>query len=77
MIGEPDAGKPHVRFDEGVQETCDNRGAPAPYSTVGPLGPHIDDAKDCHSCRLTGLAAKAQSLCCASCRNPPPGRLKP
>ena len=21
MIGEPDAGKPHVRFDEGVQET--------------------------------------------------------
>ena len=24
MIGEPDAGKPHVRFDEGVLETCDN-----------------------------------------------------
>ena len=23
MIGEPDAGKPHVRFDEGTQETCD------------------------------------------------------
>ena len=23
MVGEPDAGKPHVRFDEGVQETCD------------------------------------------------------
>ena len=23
MIGEPDAGKPHVRFDEGVQETGD------------------------------------------------------
>ena len=23
MIGEPDAGKPHVRFDEGVQEACD------------------------------------------------------
>ncbi len=23
MIGEPDAGKPPVRFDEGVQETCD------------------------------------------------------
>ena len=22
MIGEPDAGKPHVRFDEGAQETC-------------------------------------------------------
>ena len=22
MIGEPDAGNPHVRFDEGVQETC-------------------------------------------------------
>ena len=21
MIGEPDAGNPHVRFDEGVQET--------------------------------------------------------
>src|SRR5271166_2670488 len=24
MVGEPDAGKPHVRFDEGVQETCDS-----------------------------------------------------
>jgi hypothetical protein len=24
MIGEPDAGNPHVRFDEGVQETCDS-----------------------------------------------------
>jgi len=24
MIGEPDAGKPHVRFDEGVLETCGN-----------------------------------------------------
>jgi len=23
MIGEPDARKPHVRFDEEVQETCD------------------------------------------------------
>ncbi|MFN6163024.1 MAG: hypothetical protein ACK5AC_11700 [Planctomycetota bacterium] len=22
VIGEPDAGKPHVRFDEGMQETC-------------------------------------------------------
>ncbi len=22
MIGEPDAGKTHVRFDEGVHETC-------------------------------------------------------
>ena len=36
MIGEPDAGNPHVRFDEGVQETCDTRGAPAPYSTRVP-----------------------------------------
>jgi hypothetical protein len=36
MIGEPDAGNPHVRFDEGVQETCDTRGAPAPYSTTVP-----------------------------------------
>ena len=24
VVGEPDAGKPHVRFDEGVQETCDS-----------------------------------------------------
>jgi hypothetical protein len=22
MIGEPDARKPHVRFDEAAQETC-------------------------------------------------------
>jgi hypothetical protein len=24
MIGELDAGNPHVQFDEGVQETCDS-----------------------------------------------------
>ncbi len=23
MIGELDAGKPHVQFDEGAQETCE------------------------------------------------------
>ena len=33
MIGEPDAGNPHVRFDEGVQETCSSN-APVPYSTL-------------------------------------------
>ncbi len=33
MIGEPDAGNPHVRFDEGRQETCVSRGAPVSYST--------------------------------------------
>jgi hypothetical protein len=27
MIGEPDAGNPHVRFDEGVQETSGTRRA--------------------------------------------------
>ena len=27
MIAEPDAGNPHVRFDEGVQETCFTRRA--------------------------------------------------
>ena len=36
MIGEPDAGNPPVRFDEGVQETCGTRVAPAPYSTEPP-----------------------------------------
>jgi hypothetical protein len=24
MIGELDAGNPHVQFDEGAQETCDS-----------------------------------------------------
>ena len=33
MIGEPDAGKPHVRFDEGSAGNVRHRGAPAPYST--------------------------------------------
>jgi hypothetical protein len=33
MIGEPDAGNPQVRFDEGAQETGDHRAAPVPYST--------------------------------------------
>ena len=37
MIGEPDAGNPPVRFDEGVQETCGTRVAPAPYSTASPF----------------------------------------
>jgi hypothetical protein len=27
VVGEPDAGNPHVRFDEGVQETCARRAA--------------------------------------------------
>jgi hypothetical protein len=27
MIGEPDAGNPHVRFDEGVKETSGTRRA--------------------------------------------------
>ena len=33
MVGEPDAGNPHVRFDEGMQETCFGN-APVFYSTV-------------------------------------------
>jgi hypothetical protein len=37
MIGEPDAGNPHVRFDEGRQETCVSRGAPVSYATVRAL----------------------------------------
>lgn len=32
MIGEPDAGKPHVRFDEGTQETGGD--VPRPRSTL-------------------------------------------
>jgi hypothetical protein len=36
MIGEPDARKPHVRFDEGVQETCDSAARLRP-TLPGPL----------------------------------------
>ena len=32
MIGEPDAGNPHVRFDEGVQETGES--APRLHPTL-------------------------------------------
>jgi len=43
MIGEPDAGKLQVRFDEGMQETCDHatrlrptlRAARAPLENFG------------------------------------------
>jgi hypothetical protein len=37
MIGEPDAGKPHVRFDEGTQETDGT--APRLCPTLP--GPHV------------------------------------
>jgi len=32
MVGELDAGNPHVQFDEGVQEPCRPCKAPVPYS---------------------------------------------
>ena len=38
MIGEPDAGKPHVRFDEGVQETCDIAARLRPTLQTPPVG---------------------------------------
>ena len=37
MIGEPDAGKPHVRFDEGVQETCNIAARLRPTRVLGML----------------------------------------
>ena len=52
MIGEPDAGKPHVRFDEGVQETCDS---------VTRLRPTLRAAPWTGSGRL--LEARAGGLC--------------
>ena len=39
MIGEPDAGKPHVRFDEGVQETCGSVTRLCPTLPESPLVP--------------------------------------
>jgi len=38
MIGEPDAGKPPVRFDEGVQETCGIVTRLCPTLHISPLG---------------------------------------
>lgn len=39
MAGELDAGKPHVQFDEGAQETCDSATRlVVPYSTESPCG---------------------------------------
>jgi hypothetical protein len=40
MIGEPDAGKPHVRFDEGVQET---HGPPQRACALLHQSPHHGD----------------------------------
>jgi hypothetical protein len=42
MVGELDAGNPHVQFDEGAQETCDNAARlcptlPKPLLSVPPL----------------------------------------
>ena len=34
MVGELDAGNPHVQFDEGAQENVRQRNAPVPYSTA-------------------------------------------
>jgi len=38
MIGEPDAGNPHVRFDEGTQETCVLAARLSPTLQGGPDG---------------------------------------
>jgi len=40
MIGEPDAGNPHVRFDEGRQETCVRAARLSPTLR----SPHTDSA---------------------------------
>ena len=46
MVGEPDAGNPHVRFDEGEQETYLGN-APALYSTgIAPLKNRFFDFLD-------------------------------
>ena len=37
MIGEPDAGNPPVRFDEGVQETCGSVTRLCPTLPASPL----------------------------------------
>ena len=63
MIGEPDAGNPQVRFDEGVQETCDIRGAPAPYSTSAPESERWRAAfRLAIPCRTSVLHALSNSL---------------
>jgi hypothetical protein len=64
MIGEPDAGNPHVRFDEGVQETCFMRRACAllyrsPWLSKAGSGP----------CSLVFSAADEEG----SCQLPDPG----
>jgi hypothetical protein len=46
VIGEPDAGKPHVRFDEGVQETCDIAARlrptlPCPHGRLSACAPEL------------------------------------
>ncbi len=50
MIGEPDAGKPHVRFDEGVQETCDIAARLRPTLP----GPRFKKAPFLWFCRASG-----------------------
>ena len=39
VVGELDAGKPHVQFDEGAQETCKTCNAPVLYSTAQRANP--------------------------------------
>jgi hypothetical protein len=54
MVGELDAGNPHVQFDEGVQETCDSATRlcptlPQPLASHSPgsqaNGPHYDTGR--------------------------------
>jgi len=57
MIGEPDAEKPHVRFDEGVQETCDIAARLRPTLPEPPIasqGPRPQAAPDAAPMRSLG-----------------------
>jgi len=45
VVGELDAGNPHVQFDEGVQETCDSVTRLRPTLPLAPDQPGDDLAE--------------------------------
>jgi hypothetical protein len=70
MIGELDAGNPHVQFDEGVQETCDSatRLCPTLHGVAGWGAARIEQQKPTYRSALLELGVPGGDLADAADR---------
>jgi hypothetical protein len=60
MIGEPDAGNPHVQFDEGVQKTC---GSVTRLCPTRPASPVVESERFPYLCGVRVMMAAHRRRC--------------